>query len=162
MIQWASETLPEDDGLSVSMLDTSCRTAWLSDAERPQALLTAPSACSRDAPESSSHLGDSGNHAYRLTTTAFNTDGVTCVSGSLHLCPSECQKAVLTQQLQVLLSVPSASSWDAPESSSHLDDSGTCLYNCHISSHWPACLTASAVTDQGPVEDRHQQAALSR
>ena len=50
-------------GLSCSMLDTSCWTAWLSDPGLPQALLTAPSACSRDAPDSSSHLGDSGSHA---------------------------------------------------------------------------------------------------
>ncbi len=50
-------------GLSRSMLDTSCSTAWLSDPELPQALLTAPSACSRDAPDNSNHLGDSGSHA---------------------------------------------------------------------------------------------------
>ena len=50
-------------GLSRSMLETSCSTACLSDPELPQALLTAPSACSRDAPDSSNHLGDSGSHA---------------------------------------------------------------------------------------------------
>ena len=46
------------------MLETSCRTACPSEADAPQARLTAPSALSLDPPDSSSHLGDSGSQAY--------------------------------------------------------------------------------------------------
>ena len=56
---------PDDAaGLSRIMLETSCRTACPSEADAPQARLTAPSALSLDSPDSSSHLGDSGNQAY--------------------------------------------------------------------------------------------------
>ena len=56
---------PEDAaGLSRIMFATSCCTAWPSEADAPQARLTAPSALSLDPPDSSSHLGDSGSQAY--------------------------------------------------------------------------------------------------
>ena len=58
------DSIPEEGvGLSRIILETSCRTAWPSEATAPQARLTAPSAFSLDPPDSSSHLGDSGSQA---------------------------------------------------------------------------------------------------
>lgn len=60
---------PEDGaGLSRSIAATSCWTACSSEADAPQARLTAPSALSRVAPDNSSHLGDSGSQAYEHWT----------------------------------------------------------------------------------------------
>lgn len=63
-VEGGGGSVPEEGaGLSRSIAATSCLTACSSEAEAPQARLTAPSALSRVAPDNNSQRGDSGSQA---------------------------------------------------------------------------------------------------